>query len=273
MYSINVTYTGATHAPARHFLLKERKKARLLAEAGGERWEQTDADFQWCGLQWWTPPTVTPTEFHSAHYPALFHEIRLRDGSTNPHRGNSDASLRWDLHKALFEDHSTTGSFSTTSSVEKCINALQRPCYRSSNCLWIVSKNDRRGWTKSQIHVLFDFAEHILRSCSHQSITAGPGRSWLTPWSWGWSLFIRTSLRWWMCWFAAWYGSGAKMSFCRGCLQSTGHIWKEPFYSTGLLFNLKFTLHIKGCLSKPILKKYPFKGYSTFWEIHLFTFF
>lgn len=196
MYSINVTYTGATHAPARHFLLKERKKARLLAEAGGERWEQTDADFQWCGLQWWTPPTVTPTEFHSAHYPALFHEIRLRDGSTNPHRGNSDASLRWALHKALFEDHSTTGSFSTTSSVEKCINALQRPCYRSSNCLWIVSKNDRRGWTKSQIHALFDFAEHVLRSCSlnsliwsHQSITAGPGCSWLTPWSWGWSPF------------------------------------------------------------------------------------
>lgn len=270
MYSINVTYTGATHAPARHFLLKERKKARLLAEAGGERWEQTDADFQWCGLLLRQLPPLNFT----VHIILLCSmKYGWETAVQTPHRGNSDASLRWALHKALFEDHSTTGSFSTTSSVEKCINALQRACYRSSNCLWIVSKNDRRGWTKSQIHVLFDFAEHILRSCSHQSITAGPRRSWLTPWSWGWSLFIRTSLRWWMCWFAAWYGSGAKMSFCRGCLQSTGHIWKEPFYSTGLLFNLKFTLHIKGCLSKPILKKYPFKGYSTFWEIHLFTFF
>lgn len=193
MYSINATYTGATHAPARHFLLKERKKARLLAEAGGERWEQTDADFQWCGLLLRQLPPLNFT----VHIILLCSmKYGWETAVQTPHRGNSDASLRWALHKALFEDHSTTGSFSTTSSVEKCINALQRPCYRSSNCLWIVSKNDRRGWTKSQIHALFDFAEHVLRSCSlnsliwsHQSITAGPGCSWLTPWSWGWSPF------------------------------------------------------------------------------------
>lgn len=42
------------------------------------------ADRRRFSVVWTTPPTVTPTEFHSAHYPALFHEIRLRDGSTNP---------------------------------------------------------------------------------------------------------------------------------------------------------------------------------------------
>lgn len=58
-----------------------------------------------------------PTEFYNAHYYVLFQEIQQRDDGTNPHRGNPEAALKWDLVllTALFEALQPTARISRKS--------------------------------------------------------------------------------------------------------------------------------------------------------------